>query len=86
MVSHYGMSKKGVFKYRHPFEYIVIDLLQEETFVSDSRPSTGQVTSHMDPLALEVDDLYIKFKVWHISHRQIIQSMIVFFELIIFCE
>ena len=42
----------------------VFMLLQEDTSVSESRPSTtAQGGGGADPLSLDVEDLYVKYKV-----------------------
>lgn len=38
-------------------------IYQEDTQVSESRPTTAPTPGPLDPLALEVEDLYAKYKV-----------------------
>lgn len=36
---------------------------QEDFVVTESRPGTSQTIPHYDPLALDNEDLYVKYKV-----------------------
>ena len=36
---------------------------------TESRPGTSQTTNHVDPLALDVEDLYVKYKVCNAAKR-----------------
>lgn len=36
---------------------------QEESGLTESRPGTAQTVTHVDPLALDIEDLYVKYKV-----------------------
>lgn len=37
--------------------------LQEDSQLTDSRPGTSSGISHVDPLSLDLEDLYVKYKV-----------------------
>lgn len=43
--------------------------------VSESRPGTAHTTNHVDPLALDVEDLYVKYKVTYLD-ESIYQTLV----------
>ena len=43
---------------------IAMDILfQEDSGLTESRPGTAQTVVHVDPLAVDIEDLYVKYKV-----------------------
>ena len=46
----------------HVYQYFFC-LLQEDSALTESRPGTAQTVVHVDPLAVDIEDLYVKYKV-----------------------
>ena len=43
--------------------FIFTCLFQEDSGLTESRPGTAQTVIHVDPLAVDIEDLYVKYKV-----------------------
>ena len=41
----------------------IIFIFQEDSGLTESRPGTAQAVAHVDPLAIDIEDLYVKYKV-----------------------
>ena len=47
-------------------------LLQEDSALTDSRPGTAHAVGHVDPLAVDIEDLYVKYKVYFLLYFSVL--------------